>query len=289
MKFLALCLFAVVSTANGIFFGGQAWDGLRTTWSLNPFNNNAFQGMPRDRSTDSMNGFVQKDNFCTSTNTQFRGKRFWESSDPSLVLLFDINGYIAGMQSMILQSQYPTPPPISTNFAIQSFTDTDETKYWVLTVYFVDPSIICTTGRTAAQFSSQGTGTGLWIQVGPNPLKDTVQMPLLESDLPSTAWVKGKCFYTMGQHYWYNVSTGMDCNYFFPYCLLYNSGKLDAFCFATNANVQDKHYDDPHPTPSILSQFMTPVPTCMSTNPSFAAYTTMHVYMNDWPRSTSNC
>ena len=36
---------------------------------------------------------------------------------------------------------------------------------YLTTMYFVDPSIICTGGRTQEQFDSQGTGDRLVIQV----------------------------------------------------------------------------------------------------------------------------
>jgi len=161
--------------------------------------------------------------------------------------------------------------------------------YWVETAYFVNPNIICTTGRTQQQYDQQGTGYGLWLQNGTMPLwaNNTVNVPTDQNALSSTKWTDGKCFWTMGQHYWYNLKSNMDCDDFFPYCLLYNSGKLDGFCFAMNANLNDPLYDSPHPTPSILGQFMNPVPQCMNdNNPGWNQYSTIHVYMTDSPRST---
>jgi charged multivesicular body protein 7 len=225
-----------------------------------------------------------KENYCNNQNSPFLGQAYWAKSDPTMVLLYDVNGYIAGIQTFAPASQY-TPPKKSQGSSIVLYGD-----YWVLTAYFVDPSIICTTGRTAAQYASQGTGQGLWIQNGTTPLTSTIQIPLDQNAVSSTMWTQGKCFYTMGQHYWYNLSPNMDCNDFFPYCILYNSGKLDAFCFALNGDLDDAAYDYPHPTPSVLSQFMNPVPQCMNDdNPPFNKYSTIHIYMTNWPRSTSFC
>lgn len=57
---------------------------------------------------------------------------------------------------------------------------------------------ICTHGRTAGQFSSQGTGTDLYIQNGTDPLA-SIKIPHQESGIGSTAWVKGHCFPAMGK------------------------------------------------------------------------------------------
>lgn len=57
---------------------------------------------------------------------------------------------------------------------------------------------ICTHGRTAGQFSSQGTGTDLYIQNSTDPMA-SIRIPHQESAIGSTAWVKGHCFPAMGK------------------------------------------------------------------------------------------
>ena len=70
---------------------------------------------------------------------------------------------------------------------------------YVLTAYFVDPSTICTTGRDASSLQKEGTGVGLWLQNGTDPIKNSFQSPMQESDVGSTKWVKGACFPSMGK------------------------------------------------------------------------------------------
>ena len=70
---------------------------------------------------------------------------------------------------------------------------------YILTAYFVDPSTICRKGRDSAQLLKEGIGTGLWLQNGTNPINDSVQMPLYESAVGTTKWVKGACFPSMGK------------------------------------------------------------------------------------------
>lgn len=58
---------------------------------------------------------------------------------------------------------------------------------------------ICSTGRTAAEFEQEGTGTMLAIQNGPTA-ESVMIMPMNEADVVSTTpYVKGKCFWWMGK------------------------------------------------------------------------------------------
>ncbi|CAF5082430.1 unnamed protein product, partial [Rotaria sp. Silwood1] len=52
---------------------------------------------------------------------------------------------------------------------------------YVLTAYFVDPRTICQSGRDASHLKHEGTGTGLWLQNGSNPIRDSIEMPLYEN------------------------------------------------------------------------------------------------------------
>lgn len=256
-------LFAVITC---VLSASPSWNDLRTTFGINPFSKWDFAEMPRDLSQDTK-GFTLKDNMCSGSQ-QFVGSRYWSDSDPALILLFDVNGYIAGIQTSVAKSTgyNPGSPMIGTWFI-------DEGDYLTLTVYFVDPSIVCTTGRSAADFQSEGTGTDLYLQNGPNPLTNYYKVPTSESEIKATLWGSGKCFYEMGMHYWFNITSDMSCDNFVPYCLLYNGGVLNAFCFAMNFDVTgSERYE--HPTPlAAASCCMDPVPKCISGKQS-----TMHVY-----------
>jgi len=236
--------------------------------------------MPREL-TEKLGDFKLRDNLCNVENAKFLGQRYWAKSDPALSLIFDKNGIIAGVQTSFPKSQYtPFPYQENTRFV-------DDGDYWALTTYFVDPNTICGDGRTHDQLKNDGTGTGLWLQYGSDPIKDSIHIPMLESDVKNTDWKFGKCFYTMGNHYWYNVTKDMPCDHFMPNCLLYNKGKLNAFCFSVNADFTSPRYE--HPTTNVLDKFIDPVPGCMYTDPSFKKLSTMHVYFDDEAEYTSWC
>jgi hypothetical protein len=67
------------------------------------------------------------------------------------------------------------------------------------------PATICTVGRTLSRLEHEGTGTGLFFQNGTNPLQDSIEVPLWESDLGKTKWTQGACFNTMGKSYHFPV------------------------------------------------------------------------------------
>jgi charged multivesicular body protein 7 len=251
----------------------SSWNDLRVTFGLNPLSTWDFDEMPRDLH-GNMKSFTLKDDQCTNGDGTFLGKRYWYKNDPATILLFDVNGYIAGIQTSVPKNaSWDLSPFMLGKFVIE------EADAYTMTVYFVDPSIICNGGRTNEQYASEGTGTDLYIQMGPKPLDSSniFKVPQQEADIKDTKWGFGKCFYLMGQHYWYNISKDMDCNNMVPYCLLYNKGVLNAFCFAINNNLSSKRYE--HPTPTVAQGFMDPVPDCFYATPSYQTLSTLHVYM----------
>jgi charged multivesicular body protein 7 len=274
MKTVALLFCVCVFALTAVQGSTDNWDGLRVTFGLDPFSTWDFDSLPRDLS-GNMQNFVLKDNQCLVSGSSYLGQRYWYKNDPATILLFDVNGYIAGIQTVVMKSVGWVPPrPLLGSFILE---DTDS---YSMTVYFVNPSIICTTGRTADDFKNDGTGTGLWLQNGPDPLKNTFVVPALESEMKASypLWGSGKCFWTMGQHYWYNVTLDMPCNDILPYCLLYNAGNLNAFCFQIDYDVTpSKRYE--HPTPAQAgSCCLDPVPSCITGKQS-----TLHVFLtNDY-------
>lgn len=65
-------------------------------------------------------------------------------------------------------------------------------------IYLWIPGIICSRGRSREQYLQDGTGTGLYLQNGSNPIEDSREVPLYEKDVEGAGWVKGQCFTSMG-------------------------------------------------------------------------------------------
>jgi len=235
-----------------------------------------------------MAGFQQLDakSLCDTPGAPFPGTRYMVPGDPAVVLVFDKNGYIAGMQTMLPTSYYtPHPGTRVPTFVKYAAGGVD---YWVVTAWFVDPAIVCT-GRTPNQYQQQGTGDRLLLQIGQTATTaNMLNIPMQESDIGTTSWTLGHCFVTMGVHYWYDVTLDMNCGDFLPFFILYNDNGLNAWGYALNTKGgTSERYE--HPPLQAISGFMNPVPTCFKTDPLFADRSTMHVYFTSNPRTGDLC
>lgn len=266
----ASCLLCL---ASAFLFKQEVWNGLSVTFGVNPFDPNVFADLPRTAHDATAHGWTKIAD-CDE-NSKFRGVRYVKNNDYAVVLLYDVNGYIAGIQCGISKSGLPsTYPPAKQRGAIFQ----DDGDHFTLTAYFVDPAHICSTGRTASQYSVEGTGTALYIQNGSNPVTQSIRIPSTQSGLAGTGWTLGHCFPAMGIHYWYSVTTDMSCDDFQPVFLLYNEKQLTAFGWALGSNQSSKRFE--HPPHATISAFMNPVPQCLN---NYAQLSTMHIYMTAHP------
>ncbi|CAG5125890.1 unnamed protein product, partial [Candidula unifasciata] len=153
--------------------------------------------------------------------------------------------------------------------------------FWTITIYFTDPSKICTTGRTAEEFKQQGIGSNLYIQNSTRP-EDSIIIPRDEAGIANSLWTKGLCFPMMGTHYWWNVSENLSCDKTFPVFLMYTGQQLVGFGWAFVADLSSTNYE--HPPPMTYKMFMNPVPKCLLTS---GVTSTMHFYLTSQPEKIS--
>ena len=86
----------------------------------------------------------------------FPGNRYAPPEvEKELLIIFDTNGFIGGMHSVVpkeyTSSQY--------DFAASQWYRQDQvlgSEVYLTTAYFVDPALICGSGRTQADFEAQG-------------------------------------------------------------------------------------------------------------------------------------
>ena len=243
------------------------------TWNPNVLSSYAFAHMPRLESDTHKEGFFKVSD-CDGSSP-FAGKRYVKNNDYAVVLLFDAAGYIAGIQLGLQKGAAGNAP--SAKQINQPYVE--HGNHYFLTAYFTDPRTICSTGRDQTQWDRDGTGDGLYIQNGTTPIQ-SMKIPATEAEMANTRWTKGKCFYSMGMHYWYDTSLNMSCDDFFPSFILYNKGKLNAFGWAVGADMNTNRVE--HPPHSVISQFMNPTPTCLLHEPYLS---TMHIYFTDHPEA----
>ncbi|XP_019646226.1 PREDICTED: uncharacterized protein LOC109486777 [Branchiostoma belcheri] len=273
---VALALLSLVCVEGWLFSEDAEWNDLKVTWGLNQlFSSTVFDSLPRTESDALAEGWVDFSRGATCDGDYYRGSRYIKDNDPAVMLLFDKNGYIAGIQMGARITELPAGVP-ATPISYMWNYDGD---MLVITAYFIDPATICT-GRSDALFTLEGTGGGLYLQTGYNPETDNMPIPRDEADIGTTLWTKGGCFYTMGQHYWYNTAADMNCDDFFPVFLLYNSGRLNGFGWNINANLNSPRYESP--PADALSMFFEDTPACFDQHVQ-RGLSTMHIYLDDSP------
>nr|XP_022338086.1 uncharacterized protein LOC111133747 [Crassostrea virginica]XP_022338087.1 uncharacterized protein LOC111133747 [Crassostrea virginica] len=252
------------------------WNDLRITWDYNSTSSNlmgnpsAFAHLPLKESDAIIDGFMLLTDCTGSVN--FVGRRYWRSNDPALVLIYDSKGLIAGIQTGIpdnLPNGYPTRNLKPRPFVLEG-------NILFVTAYFMEPSKICSSTRTETQVISEGIGTGLYFQNGPNPVTDAVSVPLDESAIQQTLWGQGKCVPRLGQQYKYNVRKDMYCEEMAPLHLMYDRGHLVAFSWFFISDVQSPVFEKIPQT--LYSRIFQTVPDCLYT---MGQVTSLHIFLTD--------
>ncbi|XP_019646336.1 PREDICTED: uncharacterized protein LOC109486867 [Branchiostoma belcheri] len=264
------------------------WNDLKVGWGINPLT--SFQSLPRTRSEATKQGWTMYGR-ATCAGTYWQGLRMIYQDDPAVILLFDRNGFIAGMQMGVKQSDLPADRSVPPRDVIPPWVQDRNNDMWLITTYFVRPDTICTVGRTATEFEAKGTGTDLYLQIGASPRTDFVIIPKYEKDIQGTDWTPGKCFWTMGKHYFKNLRENMRCEELYPLFPLYNDGKLNAFGLIVGASVPSptSRYESPIASKTFYQLFMTPVPKCLQRHTEEKGLTTLHVFLESDPRLNNFC
>lgn len=232
----------------------------KPSWSKLYVTFKTFSKLPTEKNQAEKDGW--KLTKACDANNYFQGNRYVLNGDTAVMLLFGANGQVAGIQMGIPKSVLGTKqgPWVL------------EGDMYVMTAYFTDPSTICSDTKTRSAYGDR-------FLILDGATNTNIKIPFKEEDLVGTKWVFGKCFYFMGNHYWYNISTNMDCADFYPVFLMYNGKRLNGFGWNTYGNLKSSRYE--HPTPKVLGYFFNKKtqPKCLATA---GPLTTQHIYM-DWP------
>jgi len=250
---------------------------LKTTFGvpLNPFGN-AYESQPRTEREALDYGYSRiNTGGCSET---FLGNAYGHPDEPSFVVLFDVAGYIAGVQNVVLTSAQPTVPLPA--YQLGTFFGQEA---WFNTAYFVDPEIICDKGRTEAQWEEQGTADRLWFQDGPIADRNFVKIPLTQEGADSEArWYKHFCFIGMGTHYMeFNYDPDQDCDTVFPIHILYDQGVITGFVWQQNVFLPGDRWE--HPDHMAVSLIVDRPPKCLDEYTNSGSASTLHHFFYDHP------
>jgi len=249
----------------------QTWPHLRTTWK--PIG--GFDVQPRTEAELLEAGWTLE--LACGDSETFTGNR-WIDPQMDLVIITDINGFIAGAGSLIPAVLLDPQQALNPYYQIDRLANGQE--FYALTAYFVDPATICTTGRTQAEFDVEGTGNMLAFQNGPTPA-DLEIIPLEDTGLTETHWNKHNCFLNMGRH-WFtlNYDPNESCDAITPFQLVYHNGKLNGFVFQSVTSYTTARYEEV--TVAAIDAIVDTAPTCLYDLVETPGQQTMHVYLSDY-------
>lgn len=264
----SVLLLAVVNlyVAHAFLIGGDDWTDLKVTWGINPFGANNFVALPRTEAEAVKAGWTREKD-CTQIN----GVRYVLNGDRATMLLFNADGNIAGIVNGIAKGL-----PIPRDSAKPYFDD--EGDFYSFTAYFMDPAKVCQRSTTWLS-----TGDRLVFKSKTNEINVAYYE---ENILADKMWTKGRCFKTMGVHYWPNakfepINKDTVVDDILPFFVLYNSGKLNAFGVRYDyRNLTSVRYE--HPPPSAADWFFVDTPSFMK-DPSNIGGSSIHVFLDRTP------
>jgi charged multivesicular body protein 7 len=276
------CLLVLVFVA---LTNAAQWTDLRVQYDINPVGH--FRRKPKlEREAVELGWRPVTPTGDCSNGGQYNGFRYIEPEEDSLVLIFDVNGVIAGMQMLLAHSailsenntfQYSDVP----HFNNATF---EGAEYFVLTAYFVNPSIICTSGRNESDLITVGTGEGVWVQEGPTPTT-FLEIPMLREEALLTGWSDNNCLGGMGTHSWYRMEdyATTNCTVQTPVFGMWNRQmELQGFGFSAVGLTAKSNFENP-PTAAVRLITGAPAPECLFEMSDLVGLTTMHVYFIDNP------
>ncbi|KAH7937430.1 hypothetical protein HPB49_012187 [Dermacentor silvarum] len=203
--------------------GSASSEKSEVTWGMRNWKASAFAQMPLTAKQAEEMGFVQLNSQCAGT---FYGFRFMKDNDPSVVLLYDVNGVISGLQSGFHVENSRMHP--RAGYIMDTVAGRD---IQFLTVYFLPPELICARGRSLRELEEEGVGSNVYLQRETEALSRLVSAPRYDDDLRNSLWVREACYPGMGRHYFWNITEDMACEHLFPVYVTFFRGEIVSFGF----------------------------------------------------------
>jgi len=234
------------------------WNNFRVTWPR-------YKSKPKTMSDAKEEGFAQENNKCSTDGFVLKGESYAAS------YIYNFWGVISGIRTCILPGHKYAQSLMSANGGPFHPQTLGGKNYNCVYMMFRDPKFICTGSTTKT-----GTGDGLWIKKGGKYEPLVTGSERLEENVPKP-FVKGKCFKSMGVHYWYDIKSDMDCSTMFPVFLLYNNGKLNGWGWIFVPGPTEKNPRFENPSPRVTTMFLPEEgrPTCVTSSPT--DLTSMHI------------
>lgn len=265
MKLLLVCLAISLSYASD----PPVWNHLAARFP-------SFHDLPMDEDGAVKNGWTLISDNCKANVTGVSlGKSYMLNDEHATILIFDVNGRIAGFQ-MAYKTSLKEGSYGKYAGAYQKIGE-----YYYITAYFTAVENVC---KKSLKRPQGIVGDKLILRIGDGKYLD---VPKRQTDIKDPKWILGKCFPGMGIHYWYDISADMDCNDVAPFFILYNvKGHLVAWGYAIDVNMPGDRVEHP-PWWMLWAFFQNKTkPKCLG---NLKARSTQHVYFTKVGWFTHQC
>jgi hypothetical protein len=271
-----ILLFAVCASQIQAY---DFWDDLRVTWGTSPIE--AYHRLPRNTVDAVVDGWQKVSETCENGG-RFSGFQWIDPKDDGVALLFDTKGYVAGIQSMVPQSELLVPGSkvdYSKVSMYRNYTLNGRT-YFTITAYFIDPTLICHGGLgngnigAGSQIYFQNGATDNYLKLGPKNRTQAI----------AQGWTKNQCIPGMGWHNFFEVEKydESDCSEVQPTCLLFNEhDELHGFCLTYAGLATSPRFE--HPNSAGIEASLGNAPQCLLDQTDLIGATTIHVYFQNNP------
>ena len=230
----------------------------------------------------------------------FEGFRYvedpFDSDKDDAVLIYDVNGYLAGVQSVVPEENTFEDFyfPFSTNpYYVLDVHPSGVGSAYYNTAYFVPVDIICTSGRTQEQFEEEGAGSVVLLQSGPDAGIVT-EMPLTDAGMkdgggPGGIWYEHYCVNGMGKHWiTFDYKETQPCEEFVPWQILYDmDGNLNGV-IAQHVAIDSGDLFEPITTFGLTSIVDTP-PQCIRDAVFAPGLSSIHMWLGDYEIDCTGC
>jgi len=267
-----------MANLNGSSLKAADWNEFNLGWQLSPFGYQT--KAPVTVQAAERGGWV-RDHSCSQGSSfanRYYNPRPSKGKPYHINPIYNVAGALSGLQTCLYVSKpfggkllFTNGGPVETRGGMSC-----------VTMYFRDPATLCTNSETRP-----AAGSVLWIRVGNRAGYQLLVDDQAESRVPSV-WVKGKCFVTMGVHYWYNITQSTRCDELFPVFLLYSGSRLNAWGWVFPLDpVEEGFFENPSPSDTRMFLPDDGAPACLYDG-SLSKLTTLHVAFNN-PILSNNC
>ena len=285
------CFVLLLSIFGTFHSQTQNWPNLKMGYIYSTWYGSGFIDHPRTIEEAKKENWFQVDETadCKSAgNGKYIGFRYGppKSEPTEITLIFGINGFIVGMQSVVPKDKALSDKYFK--FSSNKMYNEDVINgvdVYVTTAYFVDPNIICDAGRSQEGFDKEGTGYALFFQNGPTP-DDIEAAPLTAEDAKKNEeWYGYGCIENMGEH-WIKLDPNNEeprCDEVFPAFLLFEHGEDRSLVgFVWSHVAWYTNFRNEHARSIGFSYIFDTVPQCVNDLAKDPGITSLHVYFKDY-------